>query len=196
MLLRILATAVCATVITGTASAQSHDNPFRFGTTLSAFAGGAADTEGAAPAAGLNVGWEITRRLAVEGTTLWSNPGNGQHDFSVVLGSKFNVIKMHPGAFFATAGAGMYRATFDSLAGTLPSFYGNRLSASERLDVHGTFDDFVASVGGGAELFVNGHWALRPDVRVLAVFGNSDVRWVTTVGAHLAYHFERHLTSD
>jgi hypothetical protein len=28
------------------------------------------------------------------------------------------------------------------------------------------------------------------------VFGNSDVRWVTAFGGHVAYHFERHRESE
>lgn len=196
MHLRYLATVLCATVITGTASAQTHDNPFRFGTTLSGFAGGAADTEGAAPAVGLELGWEMTRRLAINGSTLWSAPGNGQHDFSVMIGPRINLTRKGPRLLFVTADAGMYRATFDALRGPLPPFYGNRLSPSERVDRGGTFDDFVASVGGGAELFISGHWAVRPEVGLMTAFGNSDVRWVTTFGGHLAYHFERHRTAE
>ena len=195
MLLRLIAAAACVAVMTGTASAQSHDNPFRFGTTLSGFAGGSTDSESTSPAAGLELGWEITRRLAVEGTTLWNSPNSNQHDFSVLVGSKINLTARRSGPF-VTAGAGMYRASFDSLVGPLPRFYGDRLITSEQRAVHGTFDDFVASVGGGTEYFFHAHWAVRPDVRVMMVFGNSDVRWVTAFGGHVAYHFERHRESE
>lgn len=196
MLLRVVASAVCLVAMTGTATAQSQDNPFRFGTTLSGFAGGAADDQGTTAAAGLELGWEITRRLAIQGTTLWSAPGTGQHDFSVTLGPRINLTRGGRGVPFLAAGVGMYRAAFDSLAGPLPPFYGSRLTASQRLDVGGTFDDFVASVGGGAEFFVHPHWAVRPDARVMMVFGNSDVRWVTAFGGSVAYHFERHPISE
>lgn len=196
MLLRLIAIAICASMMTGTAGAQTQDNPFRFGTTLAGFAGGTTDSESTSAAAGLQIGWEITKRLAIEGTTLWSVPGENQRDFSVMLGSKINLTRKRPGGPFATAGAGMYRASFDSLAGPLPPFYGDRMTPSERIGVSGTFDDFAASVGGGAEYFVHGHWAVRPDVRVMMVFGNSDIRWVTVFGGHIAYHFERHRTSE
>ena len=82
------------------------------------------------------------------------------------------------------------------LVGPLPPFYGDRLITSEQRAVHGTFDDFVASVGGGTEYFFHAHWAVRPDVRVMMVFGNSDVRWVTAFGGPVAYHFERHRESE
>ena len=196
MRISLIATVIGVALLTGSVNAQSQDNPFRFGTTLSGFAGGVADPESAGAAAGLELGWEITRRFAIEGTTLWSLPANGQHDFSVMLGPKFNLTRKGLGVPFITAAAGMYRATFDSLAGPLPPFYDNRLTASERLDVRGTFDDFVASFGGGAEFFVHDHWGVRPDVRLMMVFGNSEVRWVTAFGGHVSYHFERHRRSE
>jgi len=192
----IVIAALITLVPTSLASAQSHDNPFRFGTTLAVFAGGTAETEGPAPAAGLELGWELTRRVAVEGTTIWSLPGNGQQDFGVLIGPKFNLSRRRPAVPFVTAAAGMYRASFDSLSGPLPPFYASRVSGAQSLNTSGAFDDFAASVGGGAEFFLHDHWAVRPDVRVLMVFGNSDVRWITAFGAHLAYHFERHRLTD
>lgn len=196
MLLRFFATAVCVIAMAGLAGAQTHENPFRFGTALSGFAGGAADNEGTAAAAGLELGWEITRRLAVQGNTLWTAPGNGQHDFAVMLGPKINLKRTGRSVPFVTAGIGMYRATFDSLAGPLPPFYGDRLTPAQRLDTGGSFDDFVAAIGGGADVFVHAHWAVRPDVRVMMVVGNADVRWLTAFGGSVAYHFERHQASE
>src|SRR5690349_12413500 len=109
MLLRLIATVVGVTMMTGTARAQTHDNPFRFGTTLSGFAGGATDSESTSAAAGLELGWEMTRRLAIEGMTLWSIPSANQSDFSVILGTKVNLTRKRSGPF-VTGGAGMYRA--------------------------------------------------------------------------------------
>jgi hypothetical protein len=54
------------------------------------------------------------------------------------------------------------------------------------------FDDFVVAVGGGADLFLKRHLALRPDVRVLLVRRNSDTHAVAMAGISLAYHFEEH----
>ena len=198
MTLRVIVLAVVTSVASaGVAAAQTtHDNPFRFGTVLSGFGGGAVDSEGAAPAAGLELGWEITHHLAVEGTTLWSLPGDGQHDFGVMIGPRFNLAHNRRHVPFITADVGMYRASFDNLAGTLPPFYGDRLTPAEKTNTRGTFDDFLASVGGGAELFLQNHWAVRPDVRLMMVFNGSDVRWVTAFGAHVAYHFERHRITD
>jgi len=175
------------------AGAQTNDNPFGFGTTLAGFAGGTVDGDGPAPAAGLELGWEIAPRLAIEGTTLWTAPGDGRHEFSVVIGPKFNFRPGRRQVPFVTAGAGMYRATFDAGAAPVPEFYAARMT--DTASPH-TFDDFVASVGGGAEFFVHTHWAVRPDVRVLMVAGDSNLRWITAVGVHVAYHFEHHHVAD
>ena len=40
------------------------------------------------------------------------------------------------------------------------------------------------------------HWAVRPDVRLLMVAGDSDRRWITTFGVHVAYYFEHHHITD
>jgi hypothetical protein len=56
----------------------------------------------------------------------------------------------------------------------------------------GTFDNFVAALGGGADFFLNEHFALRPEVGVLLVTSGSDARAITVFGLTLAYHFEGH----
>ena len=195
MTLRILAiTALIGASTVAPVGAQTKNNPFGIGTTLSAFAGGAADTDGAPPAAGLELGWEIVPHLAIEGATLWSAPGNGRHEFGVLIGPKFNLAHGQRRVPFLTVGAGMYRTTFDDAAAPVPQFYASRM-ADAATPKH-TFDDFVASVGGGADFYLHSHWAVRPDVRLLMVVGDSDRRWITAFGAHVAYHFERHHLTD
>lgn len=190
----ILLAALVSAAAASPAGAQTNDNPFGFGTTLAGFAGGAVDGGRAAPAAGLELGWELVPHLAVEGTTLWTAPGDGRHEFSVVIGPKFNFRPGRRRVPFVTAGAGMYRATFDAGAAPVPQFYAARM-IDATVSTH-TFDDFVASFGGGAEFFLHTHWAVRPDVRVMMVTGDSDIRWITAVGVHVAYHFEHHHVGD
>ena len=55
-----------------------------------------------------------------------------------------------------------------------------------------TFDDFVVALGGGVDVFLASHLALRPEVTVLLVTTRSDIRTVPVYGVHLAYHFESH----
>ena len=198
MTLRIIAIAALASALSAasaTAQSTSH-NPFQFGTTLSGFGGATVDSESTAPAAGLELGWEITHHLAVEGATLWSFPGNGEQDFGVMIGPRFNLAHHRRHIPFVTAAVGMYRASFDNLTAELPPFYDSRVSPANRTGKSGTFDDFLASIGGGGELFLQEHWAIRPEVRLLSVINGSDVRWITSFGAHVVYHFERHPLSD
>ena len=189
----IIITAFLGAAAVSTAGAQTNGNPFGIGTTLSGFGGGTADTDEAAPAAGLSLGWEIVRNFAIEGTTLWSAPGDGRHEFGVVIGPKFNFATGRRREPFVSVGVGMYRTTFDEGAGPVPKFYAPRMA--ETATTH-EFDDFVTSFGAGADFFVHSHWAVRPDVRLLMVTADSQVRWITVFGAHVAYHFEHHHVSE
>jgi hypothetical protein len=49
----------------------------------------------------------------------------------------------------------MYRTTLDEAAGAVPQFSASRMADGTR-----SFDDFVASVGGGAGFFLHTHWAV------------------------------------
>jgi hypothetical protein len=196
MTLRVIVIAAFITAAAAaTATAQTNGNPFGLGTTLAGFAGGTTGSDGTAPAAGLELGWEILPHLTVEGTTLWSMPGDGRHEFGVLIGPKFNLVRGRPRVPFITAGVGMYRASFDTGASAIPAFYADRMTNGQAVTSQ-TFDDFVASIGGGAEFFLHQHWAVRPDVRVMMITGDSNSRWITAFGAHIAYHFERHRISD
>jgi hypothetical protein len=55
-----------------------------------------------------------------------------------------------------------------------------------------TFDDFVIAPGGGIDVFLANHVALRPEITLLLVTTRSDIRMVPVYGVHLAYHFESH----
>ena len=194
MTLRVIViTALIGAAAVASAGAQTNGNPFGMGTTLSGFAGGTVDPDGSAPAAGLALGWEMVPHLAIEGSTLWTTPGNGRHEFGALIGPKFNFAPGRRQVPFLTVGAGMYRTTFDEAASSVPQFYASRMA--DTTTTH-TFDDFVASVGGGAEFFLHSHWAVRPEARVLMVATNSDRRWMTVIGAQVAYHFEHHHIGD
>ena len=54
------------------------------------------------------------------------------------------------------------------------------------------FTDPSFILGGGVNLFVTRHVALRPDVEAKLVRRNSQNYVVTAVSVHLAYHFEDH----
>jgi opacity protein-like surface antigen len=159
------------------------------GTTLSGFAGAASVTGDTDAAAGVSLGWEITPRFGLEGRGVWLRAGDTEDAFAATLAARVAIRPARPFVPFASAGVGMYRASFDTASG-LPEFYRNRLSAGA---VGGqTFTDFALTFGGGADFFVTRHLALRPEVNVLLVMTQSDVRAVTVYGAQIAYHFESH----
>jgi hypothetical protein len=55
-----------------------------------------------------------------------------------------------------------------------------------------SFNDFAYSFGGGLDIFLRRHVALRPDVRVILATDGSRSRAVAVYGVHLAVHFEEH----
>jgi hypothetical protein len=92
---------------------------------------------------------------------------------------------------FVTAGVGLYRASFDAAAGSIPDFYRRRMAM--RMDGPGimsTFTDPSVVLGGGMNLFVTRHVAIRPDVETMIVMRNSASHMVTAIVVHMAYHFE------
>jgi hypothetical protein len=187
----LLAGAVLA--VCGDASAQPvGSNEWWQGTTLSGFVGAAADSDASAAAGGA-LGWEILPRFTLEGSGTWVAAGPGANAFVALLGARIPLIPAQRFVPFASAAVGVYHAGFDATAHRMPRFYRSRMG-SDGFGLQGprTFDDFVVAVGGGADLFLKRHLALRPDVRVLLVRRNSDTHAVAMAGISLAYHFEEH----
>lgn len=54
------------------------------------------------------------------------------------------------------------------------------------------FTDPTAVVGGGVNVFVTGHAALRPEVQVRVVARDSRTHVVTAFVMHVTYHIENH----
>jgi hypothetical protein len=161
---------------------------WRRGTTLAGF-GGAATASGTTPSLGTSIGWEITPHLTVEGRGLWMPHDPGSTDFFAWLGA---VLPIRPGRAvgpFASAGVGMYQATVNSADG-VPKFYERRMADRQRA----TFEDFALAFGGGANIFLTSHIAIRPQIDLLLVTTQDDTRPIAVYGVHLAYHFEPHKT--
>jgi hypothetical protein len=157
------------------------------GTTLGVF-GGAASANGTTAALGTSLGWELSPHLTIEGRGVWLPDDPDASDFFAWLGA---VVPFRPGGTvvpFASAGVGMYLATVDAAAGDVPAFYQGRMNGRQRA----SFDDFALGFGGGANVFVTSHIAIRPEVTVQFVTTSTDVRTVPVFGVNLAYHFESH----
>jgi hypothetical protein len=188
----------CSRVITGLATIAilvfaveawgqaSTGAQWRRGTTLAGF-GGAATASGTTPSLGTSLGWEINPHLTLEGRGLWLPHDPGSTDFFAWLGA---VVPVRPAARvvpFASAGVGMYQATVNAADG-VPNFYEPRMAGRQRA----TFEDFALAFGGGANIFVSSHIAIRPQVDLLLVTTSDDSRPMAVYGVHLAYHFESH----
>jgi hypothetical protein len=186
--------ALMASLLGVAAPASAQQNPWRKGTALGVFAGGATHSEGTDTAAGTSIGWELTPFLTIEGSGTWTT-GNDIDTFSALIGSRLNLLPGRLLVPFVSGGAGMQRATVEGGAAQVPTFYSHRMNLTTPTTVTQTFDDFAWSVGGGVDLFVNHHVAFRPDVRVLMVHADGDTRPTAIYGVHFAYHFEEHVVT-
>jgi hypothetical protein len=74
----------------------------------------------------------------------------------------------------------------------VPGFYRRRMAPDATPFSRRTFDDFAVAFGGGVDVFVVRHLALRPEVTVLLATTRSHTRALPVWGVQLAYHFEDH----
>jgi hypothetical protein len=160
------------------------------GTTINLFAGASTDSSTTGPYLGGGIGWEIKPTFAIEGTMGWiDRPGGDTSAYNAGLMAQFSL----PGprlAPFVAGGFGLYRASFGA-GSEMPEFYSRRISAPD-LARPWTFTDPAFIFGGGVNIFLSRHLAIRPNVDVMMVFDDSHDYWVTGVAVHVAYHFEDH----
>ena len=185
-------TAVMALMMAPDAWGQTTTEDWRRGTTLAGFIGAASPSSETSAAAGAALGWELTPHFTIEGRAIWMDAGHRADSFAALLGVRVPLLPARPFVPFVSAGAGVFLATFDSTSSTMPHFYQRRMMSGSTGFQGRTFEDFVASLGGGADVFLARHLALRPEVAVLIVTTTSDTRTVPVLGVQLAYHFESH----
>ena len=193
---RIVWLAVVVTLcVSRTAPAQTTQatNPWSHGTTLNVFAGvNSASSQGGSLAGGA-VEWEVSRWLAVEGIGSWLDRGTGADAFAADLKAIVSPVIARQFVPFVQGGIGMYRASFDLSRAEIPDFYRSRLAATASgIDSTITLTDPSFIVGGGVNLFVRPHVAIRPDIQAKVIRHDSRSYVVATIAVHLAYHFETH----
>ena len=115
-----------------------------------------------------------------------------------MAGTRINLLPPRGVVPFVSAAAGLHRVTLDSTGNGIPDFYMRRMTievppATARTQQ--TFTDFVSAVGGGVDVYLRRHLALRPDVRVLFVRADTGIRPIAVYGVHISYHFEEHPTT-
>jgi hypothetical protein len=176
------------------ASAQIAPPPnvWTHGTTVNVFAGAASASSETGGLAGGALGWEITRWVALEGSGSWLNRRNGAEAFAADLKALVNLTAARPVVPFVEGGIGLYRASFDSSRRPLPGFYQSRSTENAGHISRMTFTDPSFIVGGGVNVFIARHLAIRPDVEAKVVRRNAQNYVVTAVSVHMAYHFEDH----
>lgn len=182
-----------AMVASGTASAQQRTTVFDVGhgTLLSGFVGTQSASSAVNAAAGLGLGWEISRHVSIEGRGTWLRVNDAATDFAATLSGHFPVFRAGSFVPFVSAGVGMYRATFDAASKTVPEFYMTRMGGMMPARRQ-TFQDFLLTVGGGTNVFVSSHVALRPEVNVMMAATRTAVRPFGMLGLQVVYHFEAH----
>jgi hypothetical protein len=193
--LSCLAAAVVSTLLllTSAASAQPGAARWNVGTTVNVFGGAATDSTGTGVVGGGSLGWEVTPRIAVEGSGAWFRPGGDTRGFSAALKGQFGLPVRERVVPFAEAGIGLYRAVFEPGAAGVPPFYANRMTSTGPLATHDqTFTDPAFVVGAGISLFANRHFAVRPDVETMVIRHGGESHVVTSFAIRLAYHFEDH----
>jgi hypothetical protein len=187
---------VCACcTVPATAAAQQHirANEWSRGTTLNGFAGATMDSSQSGPAIGGAVGWELTPRVAIEGSGSWADFGQDTNSFAGALKVRLRIAGRRYLDPFVQTGVGLYRASFGTSDPAVPAFYRRRMVASTQGSAtSGTFTDPTLIGGGGVSIFLNRHFALRPDAEVAFVFRDGNHHVVTTVALHAVYHFESH----
>jgi len=188
----LLVGAIALLTVAERVSAQTVPMDWRHGTTLMSFVGAESASPDTSPAAGVGVGWEVTRHLSFEGRGTWVRVSDRPSEFDATLSAQVALLTPRLAVPFVSAGVGMYRATFHSASASTPDFYRKRMSP----DLFGarteTFQDFLVTVGGGVNLFVSSHLALRPQANLLLVTTRSDARPLAEYGMHVVYHFEAH----
>jgi hypothetical protein len=187
---------VAAALLTAPLEARAQatrvaDEDWQHGTTLAGFVGAASPFSGVDPALGLSLGWEMTPRFGLEGRGTWLSTPAGVTAFAAAFGARMAFVSARPILPFVSAGVGFYRTTFEAPSSfAMPHFYRQRMGGTGL--VSETFDDFLVTIGAGTEVFVSRHVAFRPELTVLLVTAQSDVRAIPSFGMHMAYHFESH----
>jgi hypothetical protein len=191
-----LAIVACACVgLASSASAQSDvkNADWSHGTTLNGFVGVGVDSAQAGPALGGALGWEVTPRIAIEGSGSWLEFGGGTSAFGGALKVRARLFGQRTVDPFLQAGIGMYRATYGPGDEAVPDFYMRRMRGHMPAgELHETFTDPTVVAGGGVTVFVNRHLAIRPDVEATIVLDDGRSHVITTISLHVVYHFESH----
>ena len=188
----VLAVVSTTLLCSATASAQPvQPAEWSHATTLSGFAGGAADGTRTGPSLGGAAGWDVTPRFAIDGTGAWTTFGAGADAFSASMRLRVRLAGRRTVDPFVQGGVGLYRAMFDNSETKMPEFYRRRVDPLSGKLTGMTFTDPTLVTGGGVSIFLNRFFALRPEAEVAFVLRDG-THVVTSLLVHAVFHFEEH----
>jgi Outer membrane protein beta-barrel domain len=188
----VLAAMVVALPVWAQQTEATASADWQHGTTLVGFGGVQSASSNVSAAAGAGFGWEVTRQFSLEGRATWFNVNGGLSDFAATFAAHVPLATARPLVPFVSAGVGVYRASFDSTSTAVPSFYLNRMPVGVPVTGSRSFQDFLVTLGGGVNVFLSNHFALRPEANLMLVTDWSDTRRVGVYGVQLVYHIEQH----
>lgn len=186
--------ALFALVVSTPAAAQTVPSgaDWNHGTTVNLFGGVSADSSDTGPFFGGGIGWEIKPTLAIEGSMGWiDRPGDKTNAYNAGLKAQVSLPGLGTVAPFLSGGFGLYHASFGP-GSEMPEFYSLRVTNEPGLRRVNTFTDPAFIFGGGVNVYLSRHLAIRPDVEVNLVRAESRNHFVTGVSVRFAYHFEDH----
>jgi hypothetical protein len=118
-------------------------------------------------------------------------PRHDDRGFSAELSALVNLTRPTKVVPFVGGGVGLYIASFDTTAGSLPDFYQKRIPQDSPV-THRTFTDPSFVFTGGVDILATPRWSIRPDVSVKLVTDGSSAYAIAIAAVRIAYHFEFH----
>jgi hypothetical protein len=177
-------------------AAAAQTGPMRHewshGTNLSLFAGAGGDGAHTGALAGAGIGWEVLPWFGLEGSGSWLDRGARAEAFAADLKAIIGLARAAAMVPFVQGGVGLYRTSFDRSRSAIPAFYTRRMGGMGPMNANVTFTDPSVVIGGGLNLFVTQHAALRPEVTSTFVIGDARTHAVTAFALRMTYHFEDH----
>ena len=174
-------------------SAQNDRQPsVERGTELDALVAAGSTEIHTGPAVAAIAGWRLSGWARAEARAAWLARGSGADAFEADLGATFNVIRGPRLSPYVGAGFGLYRASFDSAAAPMSTFYAQRLTRSVPASQQQVFTDPVFRASAGIDWRLTGRIALRPEASALFVRRDGRGETIGLIGLRVGFRFEDH----
>ena len=154
--------------------------------TLTGSGGIAAGSDHTGATVGGAIGWEITPRIALDGSATWFDRQTGSTAFAAALSVRGLLTDSAWVAPFVEGGFGLYTASFDpKRAVDIPPFYADRMSGA----ITNWFNDPALFLGAGVDLMRRSNVAVRPSAGAIIAFREGATYTVGTFAVRVEYHF-------